>query len=142
MHPGQLDLMPQSFEQTFFASFDDSDPGGIVFFGNYYHIAHRLFEAFVISTGLDWSDWFSGKDILIPLVHSEADYKAPLFAGKNYLGRVQIENLGSSSVSVSYQFFTEDGEHECAALKTVHVFVDKASMNKIEIPEKYRKALT
>lgn len=134
--------MSQVFQQKFFASFDESDPGGIVFFGNYYRIAHRAFENFVVACGLSWSDWFSGDDILIPLVHSEADYKQPLFAGKSYLCQIQVETLGASSVTFSYQFLTEEGQKTCAKLKTVHVFVKKASMSKIEIPEKFRSALS
>ena len=134
--------MASHFEQKFFASFDDGDPGGIVFFGNYYRIAHRLFESFVVSTGLDWSDWFSGEELLIPLVHSEADYKQPLYAGKTYLGRVKVEKLGASSVSFAFEFLTEDGSKTCAAFKTVHVFVDKAKMQKTEIPDKFKQALS
>jgi 1,4-dihydroxy-2-naphthoyl-CoA hydrolase len=134
--------MSKVFEQAFFASFDDSDPGGIVFFGNYYRIAHRIFEQFVIAQGLSWSDWFSGKDVVIPLVHSEADYKRPLFAGRSYLAKVQVESMGSSSMTIRYQFLTEDGSKECATLKTVHVFVEKGSMSKTDIPQNFREAFS
>ena len=133
--------MPTPFEQKFFAAFDDSDPGGIVFFGNYYRIAHRLFEQFLLQLGLSWSDWFSGQEILIPLVHSEADYKQPLHAGRTYLGKVWVETLGQTSITIGYQFLTEDGEKDCASLKTVHVFVDRKTMKKIEIPQAFRRRL-
>lgn len=132
--------MDKKFETQFFAGFDDTDLGGVVFFGNYYRIAHKGLEQFILNKGLTWNQWFQSSEFLVPLVHSEADYKKPLFAGSTYNLKIQIDKLSESSVTFGYEILSDSGE-ELALLKTVHVFVDKNTFQKIAIPAEIRSAL-
>ena len=133
--------MSQKYETSFFAGFDDTDLGGVVFFGNYYRIAHKCLESFIRDQGIDWEYWFQNSEFLVPLAHSEADYKKPLFAGNTYKARVSVENISNSSIIFCYSFLNQKDE-ECASLKTVHVFVDKNTFQSVSVPEKVKTALS
>lgn len=117
----------------FTVAFDEADGEGIVFFGNYFRLAHRAFEAFLPTIGIAWKDWFEAPEFGVPLRHVEADYLAPLKPGDDYEVRISITDLGESSVHFEYEF--KKGSTITAKLKTSHVFVSRPEMTKIAIPE-------
>lgn len=130
-----------SFQSQFSIHFDECDPAGIVFFGHQFRFAHRLVEGYVQDAGISWNEWFESKEFGVPLVHAEADYRAPLFGGQSYLGRVQIKNIGESSVTFLSKIETLDGK-PCSSLTTVHVFIDLKTQKKISIPKNIRDILS
>lgn len=121
-------------------AFDDTDAGGIVFFGNYFRIAHRALEAYVPSIGIPWPDWFSGKLALVPLRHAGAEYFHPLFAGETYTVKIQVAHLGTSSVTFSYEIF--NGKDQLTTkLTTTHVFINRETKQKFPIPPELKGKL-
>ena len=70
-----------SFKKSINIHFDECDPAGIVFFAHHFRLAHQVIEAFVQNQGVSWNEWFASPDYGVPLVHVEADYKAPMLAG-------------------------------------------------------------
>lgn len=117
----------------FTVAFDEADGEGIVFFGNYFRLAHRAFEAFLPTIGIAWKDWFQASEFGVPLRHVEADYLAPLKPGDEYEVRISVADLGESSVHFHYEF--KKGTTVTAKLKTSHVFVSRPDMKKINIPD-------
>jgi YbgC/YbaW family acyl-CoA thioester hydrolase len=117
----------------FTVAFDEADGEGIVFFGNYFRLAHRAFEAFLPTIGIAWKDWFEAPEFGVPLRHVEADYLAPLKPGDDYEVWISVTDLGESSVHFEYEF--KKGSTITAKLKTSHVFVSRPDMKKIAIPE-------
>lgn len=125
---------------TFTVSFDEADGEGIVFFGNYFRLAHRALEAWVVTKGILWEDWFKNPEFGVPLRHVEADYLKPLRPGQSFDAVIKVEELGESSVHFSYEFTDITGA-PIARLKTSHVFVSRTEMKKIKIPDLIRKQL-
>lgn len=120
--------------------FDTCDPGGIVFFGNYFHLAHRAFEDFLLSRDIPWKDWFASKEWAVPLRHAEADYLKPLFGGQTYAFEVELLRMGESSLQIQVSFFDAQGQ-TCSRIRTTHVFVGLPQMTKRPIPEPLRSKL-
>lgn len=133
--------MQTPFSTQIFVGFDSTDMGGIVFFGNYYYLAHRVLEQFIISRGITWEQWFGNPtQWLVPLRHSEADYLRPIYPGRNYQARAKVIKLGDSSVTFEVEL--GDPSSPCAQVRTTHVFISPATKKKIPIPSIIRSALS
>ena len=124
----------------FTVAFDDTDCEGIVFFGNYFRMAHRALERYLPLIGIPWADWFKNTEFGVPLRHVEADYSAPLSAGDDFLVKITIKEIGNSSVHFNYEFSTPTGV-PVSRLVTSHVFVDRKKRAKTEIPAPIRDRL-
>lgn len=125
----------------FSVPFDEADSEGIVFFGNYFRLAHRALEQFIPRLGISWSQWFANKEWGVPLRHVEADYLKPLRPSDTFEVLIQVRELGESSVVFTYEFLDGDG-NAYARLKTAHVFVDRQTLNKTAIPVGVRERLS
>ena len=123
-----------------FVKFHYTDAAGILFFSNIFLIAHDAYENMLNSIGLGIGTILKERDFLLPLVHVEADYKQPLRAGDPITVRAWVRRLGRTSYTLSYEVLNEKNE-VAANVETVHVAVDKATNQKIEIPADLRIGL-
>lgn len=126
-----------------FVHFDDADPAGIVFFGNFYRLAHRALELALPQWGLTWSDFFRAPGVGFPVRHSEADYMKPVRPGLSVFATVAVEKLGESSVTFRTEFRESSDPQGAvsAVVRVVHVCIDVKTLKKAEIPEELRAAL-
>lgn len=118
----------------------DSDAAGILFFGNYYKLAHVIYEDFMDEIGYSLKYIIDESDILILIVHSEADYKKSLELGDRYDLTLQVKKIGGTSFELAYSF-VDESENTIADLKTVHVVIDKKSKKPIRIPDDLKEKL-
>ena len=124
----------------FTVAFDEADGEGIVFFGNYFRLAHRAFEAWLPTRGIPWAEWFANPDWGVPLRHVEADYVSSLRPGEEYLVTIRCEKVGESSAHFSYDFTSPDGR-PLARLKSSHVFISRSDRRKRAVPGDVRARL-
>jgi len=128
-----------NYSQPITVSFDESDPGNFLFFGRSFNHAHRVIENFVRECGIGWDTWFNNDEWAVPIRHAESDFKKPMMAGGIYQAELGIEKIGDSSVQFKVKFI-EDRD-ELATVITTHVFINKKSQLKINVPEKIREKL-
>jgi YbgC/YbaW family acyl-CoA thioester hydrolase len=124
----------------FTVNFDEADGEGIVFFGNYFRLAHRALEQYLAQIGFPWEEWFKNQEFGVPLRHVEADYLRPLRPGDTFFAAVKVAEIGESSVTFDYEFQDPSGK-SLAKLKTAHVFASRADFRKIPIPASIRSRL-
>lgn len=128
------------FTIDFSVRLPDTDAAGILFFGNYFRLAHDAYEAFMESIGFSLRHIVQEADFLVLIGHTEADYNKPLRLGDRARVELEVENIGRTSFVLSYSL--RDVHNDIAAtVKTVHVTVDKKSGDKIPLPEKLREKL-
>lgn len=118
--------------------FYDCDPAGILFFGRIFNLAHHAYELF-LEENSGGKNYFADKNILLPITHTEADYKSPIKAGEVVTIELSVSILKSSSFELSYKI-TNNGTL-CAEVKTVHVCINKSDWKKCELPEELGKRL-
>jgi 1,4-dihydroxy-2-naphthoyl-CoA hydrolase len=119
--------------------FQDVDAAGVLFFGRIYDYCHQAYEELWAAAGVDRAWIFSGADFLIPIAHSEADYKAPLRHGERVDVRVDVTHVGRASFHLAYRVTGPRGDGDLrATAKTVHAFVARETMRPIPIPEELR----
>lgn len=115
---------------------NDTDAAGMLYFASLPQIAHHAFEAFIDEKGPGFKELIQDASYLLPIVHSEADYRAPLFPGDAIRVELSVERLGTSSFTTCYSIKKE--ERVCAAAKLVHVSLDRNSREKIALPAALR----
>ncbi len=130
---------PFSWEQR--AAFDQSDPAGILFYGNYPRLAHRAIEEFIVHMGFNWEQWFANPLLGVPIRRLEVDYLSPLWAGKIYHWQVSLEKLGDSSLEFNVSVVEKSTFSLCARIRSVHVFIDLKDKKKLPIPPEFRQRL-
>ncbi len=124
----------------FIVPFDEADGEGIVFFGNYFRLAHRALEQFLPQIGIPWDEWFKNPEFGVPLRHVEADYLKPLKPGMSFQVQIVVGEIGESSVHFEYEF-QDMNSQALARLKTSHVFATRKDMKKMRIPDSLRTRL-
>jgi len=117
-----------------------TDAAGILFFGHLFMIAYDAFQEFSEGIGLGVGTILRNEEYILPVVHAEADYAAPLYVGDRITVRVRVERLGTSSVTISYSFAGENG-NALGSAKTVHVAVSRATHAAIPLPRTLRDVL-
>jgi YbgC/YbaW family acyl-CoA thioester hydrolase len=131
-----------SVEPAFQIRFQDVDAAGVLFFGRIYDYCHQAYEELWAAAGVDRAWIFSGAEFLIPIAHSEADYKSPILHGERITVRVDVTHVGRASFRLGYRVTGPRGGDDVRAVaKTVHAFVAKETMRPIPIPEKLRMFL-
>jgi YbgC/YbaW family acyl-CoA thioester hydrolase len=128
-----------SIEAVFPIRFQDVDAAGVLFFGRIYDYCHQAYEELWAAAGVDRRWIFSGADFLIPIAHSEADYKSPIRHGERVTVRVDVTHVGRASFHLAYRVLGPSGPGDLRAnARTVHAFVGREEMRPIPIPDDLR----
>lgn len=132
--------MNMTFGTTLFISFHQVDAAGVLFFGHAFTIAHQTFEQFITQQlQISWQDWFQNSNWIVPIIHTQASYRHPLTAGSNCQIKLEVTAIRHSSFQISYEFNQDC--IPCCQIQTTHVFCDKKTKQKIDIPIQIREAL-
>jgi YbgC/YbaW family acyl-CoA thioester hydrolase len=96
------------FVTTHTVKFAEIDAAGIAFFSRMYEWSHYAYEEVLASVGLPLMELLETSDVLMPLVHSEADYKAPCRLGDELTIEVVIESSTQRSITWRFKFTGQD----------------------------------
>ncbi len=119
--------------------FSEVDAAGIVFFSRVFEWCHHAFEDATARVGLP-IDGVSDRPWLLPLVHAEADYVAPMRLGDAVHVAAEVERVGSSSVTWRFTIADDDGAVK-ATVRHVHACVDPDTFGSRPVPDTVRDAL-
>ncbi len=120
------------FEARRRIDFYEADGAGILFFANVYKIAHSVYEEF-LDTSFANKNIFNDEEIVIPIIHSEADYRKIILPGEKIKIRLFVEQIRDSVFSLKYLFVGQNEELR-VEVKTVHVAVSKKNFKKTKLP--------
>lgn len=115
---------PTAFSYPFSVRLHDTDAAGRLFFAHLFRHAHDAYEAFMEQAGVPLARLIREGDILLPLVHAQADYHRALCQGDRVEVEVSIEEIRTRSFAVGYRFRTADGALAATA-QTVHLQVNR-----------------
>ena len=118
----------------------DTDAAGFHFYGAQFRFAHEALEDFLEHIGQPIAATIRDRNVLFPVVHAEADYRAPLAVGDRLTVRVVVRALGERSFSLGYRLLLADGR-EAGSVVTVHAAVNAASGSSCTLPDEVRTAL-
>lgn len=118
-----------------------TDAAGVMFFGEYFTVAHDAYQAFMSHIGLPLAGFLNEHEFLPLIVHAESDYKHALFTDDTVIAEVSVSRLGKGSFELSYTIGKPD-QPPSAIVKTVHATVDKKDHKPIPIPQVLKTKLT
>jgi len=127
------------FSTEYKVPFADTDSGGIVFFANFFKIAHITYEQFFESLNLQ-RNYFLDDEFIIPIVNANADFRDPVKFGDTVICGVYVANVGTTSFSLKYDLLVDN--EIVADVKTIHVLVKRKDFTKSELPKELKQKLT
>jgi YbgC/YbaW family acyl-CoA thioester hydrolase len=117
-----------------------TDGAAIVFFGNYFTLAHDAYESFMEQSGFGFRDVIENSEILFLIVHAEADYKQSLPIGEEIEIEMTAARIGRTSYTLAYKIKNEAGEL-ASTVRTVHATIYRESSKTCLLPDKLKLAL-
>ena len=141
MHEGGIQPMP--FRKPIKVCFGDIDNAGIVYYPRFMHYFHLAMEEFFSSEmGVDYADVLHKRNVSLPTVHLEADFRRRLRYGDEINMEVRIIKIGQNSITWGYKGYRRVGKEEIVVEgQNVTVCVSTDTFAKREIPEWLRKSL-
>jgi 1,4-dihydroxy-2-naphthoyl-CoA hydrolase len=118
----------------------DTDATGVLYFSEQFKFALEAFEAFLQKSGFAWKDLLSSP-YLLPVVHAEADYLAPITCGDPLDVKLTIASLGTSSITLHYTFCDPSRDLQVGRAEIIHVVVDRQTRKSVPIPDFLRAIL-
>lgn len=118
----------------------DIDMVGILYFPRQFRFVHEAMEDFLESEGYRFDRIMREEDFVFVLVHCESDYIKPLKLGDLLVIHVIVDSIGTTSFTMGFQIFKEDGVLTGTA-KTVYVCLNSKTRQKIPIPPPFKKIL-
>ena len=126
------------FTHEFTVRFQHVDRAGIAFFARAFEYCHEAFEELLIASAQ--LNVFESEGWGMPLVHAEADFRAPMRLGDRLRVTVRVAELGERSIQFAFDITDLDGELR-ARVRHVHAFIDLTSFRPRAVPEGLRAGL-
>ena len=111
----------------------DTDAAGVLFFANYFRLAHEAYEAWMSAVGFDFFHLIHEADYLVLIVRAECDFRRPLRVGDGVTVRMTASGIGRSSFTLAYTV-VDDDDRVVAQGATVHACVGKPGLNSVPLP--------
>ena len=124
--------------------FGDIDNAGIVYYPRFMHYFHLAMEEFFAAEiGMDYSDVLHKRNLSLPTVHLESDFRRRLRYGDQINMEVRVIRIDKTSVTWGYKGYRINGREEVVVEgQNVTVCVKTDTFEKIEIPGWLKEALT
>jgi len=141
--PGARDRLTDAtpYCYAFTVRLQDTDAAGVLFFANLFRHAHDAYEAFMEDLGFPLDAAIRDRRWRLPIVHSEADYRAPIGHGERITVALEVAEVGHSAFTLDYAFHDAAGR-VAARARTVHVAIDTDSATSKALPEALRGRLS
>jgi acyl-CoA thioesterase FadM len=122
------------FSHKTFVRLYHTDCAGILFYGRLYELVHEAWEAFCLVCDVDIGGILERRDFLLPIVHVEADYIAPMKMGMPIRIDLTEAKPGNTSVAFGFEIYSEKDDSMLARVRVVQVAIDGQTGGKIPLP--------
>lgn len=110
-----------------------TDAAGVMFYARLFELAHLAFEDMLDAIGHPLPEDLAGAEVAFPIVHAEADYRAPMRLGNKVRIDVTVEGVRSRVFKLGYTFMLEDGT-KAAEAQTIHAAVGRGVRDATVLP--------
>lgn len=117
----------------------DTDAAGVLYFAHQFRLAHEAYEAFMDLAGSSLGSLLKKGTLALPIVHAEADYRAPLRVGDALEISLRLQRLGKTSFTLVSRI-SSNGQTS-GYVTTTHVAVNRRNGRKTPLPAPLKKAL-
>jgi 1,4-dihydroxy-2-naphthoyl-CoA hydrolase len=128
------------FQHRFRVALHDTDAAGVLFFAHLFRHAHDAYEVTMARIGWPIEALIRDRQLALPLVHAEADYRRPMRHGDQVDVALDLLSLGDRRFSLSYEFLI--GAQQVATAQSVHVAIHPDTGLSRTLPESLAAALS
>lgn len=121
--------------------FADVDAARIVFFARYLEYCHDALEALFAPLPGGYSAMINDRDVGVPSVRIEVDYRAPLRYGDTARIETVVEKVGNTSVVFVHTLRRDADGTECARVRQVVVTAKLSTLTPLAVPDDVRALL-
>jgi 4-hydroxybenzoyl-CoA thioesterase len=121
--------------------FAEVDAAGLVFFPRYHEYCHDALEAFFGELPGGYAALFRQRDLGVPTVHLETDFKRPLRFGDVARFEMAIERVGRTSLTFHHTIRREADGVIAATVRQVVVMTRISTLTPILVPDDVRDLL-
>ena len=111
----------------------ETDATGVIYFGSLFQYALEAFEVLLSEKKTPLSTILL-QGYLLPIVHAEADYQAPLRVGDQISIELTLGRVGQKSFSIQSKMILLPDRKEAGKVEIVHAFIRKGEDKASEIP--------
>jgi 4-hydroxybenzoyl-CoA thioesterase len=123
--------------------FGDADPAGFVYYPVIFHYAHIAMEEFFERLlGFSYNDLLATHRMGFPTVNVQAEFLLPMHYGDVVIVEVMPANMGTSSLTLDYEFRREGDNASYAKMKVVHVAMNMDSNKSLDIPQTIKTSIS
>src|SRR5690348_3828141 len=117
----------------------DTDATGVLYFSEQFKFCLEAFEEFLKEAGYPLQRLIHTSPFLIPIVHAEGDYLAPLLVDDPIEVHLSVSRIGTSSFTLSYLLHKNSAQ--VGKVSIVHTSISKSTQKSIPLPEIVLKVL-
>ena len=120
--------------------FDDVDGAGIVYYPQFFHLCHAAFEDFFDDAAhVSYPEMIRGQQLAFPTVAIDSEFHAPLVYGDIAIVNLDIQKIGTSSVTFKYTVRRKRDGQLCFEASVTTVMVRTQDLKPTPLPENYRQ---
>ncbi|MFZ5441322.1 MAG: acyl-CoA thioesterase [Myxococcota bacterium] len=119
----------------------DVDWARVVYFARYADFAHRCLEDFFAAVGLPFSALLEQRKLGLAIVHSEADFHAPLRLGDTARIVFEVTRLTQRSVTSRFTIFRGETDERLATIVLKQAAIETDHFTGVELPADVHSAL-
>ena len=128
-----------AFDHVVTVRFQHVDRAGIAFFSRAFEYCHETFEELLAAAGL--ASVFEVEGWGMPLVHADADFRAPMRLGDRLSVAVVVADLGERSITFRFEIKGAEDGRVRATVCHVHAFVELGGFRPRQVPDSVRHGL-
>ncbi|MBF5058642.1 acyl-CoA thioesterase [Candidatus Neptunochlamydia vexilliferae] len=118
----------------------DTDATGVLYFANQLQIGMEAFEEFLASQGFSLNEMIEKKKFLLPVVHAEADFAAPLYLGDQLEVTLSFSHIGNRSFTHTSDILK--GGKKVGTVTIIHAVLCPKTKRATPIPLELSKIFT
>jgi len=119
--------------------FDDVDGAGIVYYPQFFHLCHAVFEDFFDSAApVSYPELVSDRRLGFPTVAIESTFSAPLVYGDIAVVELSVERMGNTSVVFGYEIRRKRDSLLCFTARVTTVLVSIDTMKPVPLSQEHR----
>ena len=119
--------------------FDDVDGAGIVYYPQFFHICHEVFEDFFDEVAQrSYPEMIVQDRLGFPTVAIESQFTAPLKYGDIAVVQMNVVSIGKSSLKTRYEFFRKEDGAKSFQAEITTVLMNLDTQKSVALPAHYR----
>jgi 1,4-dihydroxy-2-naphthoyl-CoA hydrolase len=115
----------------------DTDAAGVIYFANLLHLCHEAYEHCLQTAGMDWQALLDGREVALPIVHTEANFRQPLRWGDRLNIDLYPHSPKPSQLIIHYQIRLQQNERTqpVASASTKHLAIHPGLRTSCNLPD-------